>query len=260
VLGGDEIFRALSEHMGIGHDETTADGAITLERIECNAACDYAPVLMVNWEFFDNQTPASARDLADQLRGGEARGPKRDALVEGIRLSDGGLYDNLGLEPVWKSRAVLLVSDGGATFDFAADRGLLGRLSRYTAVQGRQVSALRKRWLIAGFIAGSLEGTYWGIGSAAAHYAAGAPGYSQELVSEVISQVRTDLDAFSAAECAVLENHGYLLAEAAIRKHAPALAESGAVAAAPPHPDWLDEGRVRRALADSDRTLLLGRW
>jgi NADH-quinone oxidoreductase subunit E len=79
VMGGDEIFRALSEHLGIGHDETTADGAVTLEEIECNAACDYAPVVMVNWEFFDNQTPESARDLTDRLRAGEAVVPTRGA-------------------------------------------------------------------------------------------------------------------------------------------------------------------------------------
>src|SRR4051794_10081721 len=79
VLGGDEIFRTLEEHLGVGHDETTADGAITLERIECNAACDYAPVVMVNWEFFDNQTPASARDLTDRLRAGEEVTPTRGA-------------------------------------------------------------------------------------------------------------------------------------------------------------------------------------
>jgi NADH-quinone oxidoreductase subunit E len=79
VLGGDEIYRALAEHLGVGHDETTPDGAITLERIECNAACDYAPVLMVNWEFFDNQTPESARDLTDRLRAGEAVAPTRGA-------------------------------------------------------------------------------------------------------------------------------------------------------------------------------------
>src|SRR4051812_6996714 len=79
VLGGDEIFRTLEEHLGVGHDETTADGAVTLERIECNAACDYAPVVMVNWEFFDNQTPASARDLTDRLRTGEEVVPTRGA-------------------------------------------------------------------------------------------------------------------------------------------------------------------------------------
>lgn len=43
VMGGDEIFGAVSEHLGIGNEETTSDGAITLEAVECNAACDYAP-------------------------------------------------------------------------------------------------------------------------------------------------------------------------------------------------------------------------
>jgi len=70
IMGGDAIFDELAEHLGIGHDETTPDGAITLERIECNAACDYAPVMMVNWEFFDEQTPDSARDVVDRARGG----------------------------------------------------------------------------------------------------------------------------------------------------------------------------------------------
>jgi NADH-quinone oxidoreductase subunit E len=59
IMGGDAVYEALSEHLDIGHDETTDDGRITLERLECNAACDFAPVMMVNWEFFDNQTPAS---------------------------------------------------------------------------------------------------------------------------------------------------------------------------------------------------------
>jgi NADH-quinone oxidoreductase subunit E len=79
VMGGDVIFDALEEHLGVGHDETTEDGRVTLERIECNAACDYAPVMMVNWEFFDNQTPASARELVDRLRAGEQVAPTRGA-------------------------------------------------------------------------------------------------------------------------------------------------------------------------------------
>jgi len=79
VMGGDAIFDELSEHLGVGHDETTDDGAITLERVECNAACDYAPVVMVNWEFFDNQTPESATALADKLRLGEDVVPTRGA-------------------------------------------------------------------------------------------------------------------------------------------------------------------------------------
>ena len=74
-MGGDQIWDAVSEHLGVGHDETTPDGKVTLERVECNAACDYAPVVMANWEFFDNQTPQSTTQLVDDLRAGEAVRP-----------------------------------------------------------------------------------------------------------------------------------------------------------------------------------------
>jgi NADH-quinone oxidoreductase subunit E len=80
IMGGDLIFERLKEHLGVGNDETTEDGAITLEHVECNAACDYAPVMMVNWEFMDNQTPESAVQVVDDLRAGKpvrsTRGPE----------------------------------------------------------------------------------------------------------------------------------------------------------------------------------------
>ena len=79
IMGGDQIFDELSDHLGIGHDETTDDGKITLERVECNAACDFAPVMMVNWEFFDNQTPESSKQVVDRLRAGEEVAPTRGA-------------------------------------------------------------------------------------------------------------------------------------------------------------------------------------
>jgi NADH-quinone oxidoreductase subunit E len=79
VMGGDAIFSALQEHLGIGNDETTDDGKVTLEHIECNAACDFAPVVMVNWEFFDNQTVDSAKRLVDDLRAGTPVSPTRGA-------------------------------------------------------------------------------------------------------------------------------------------------------------------------------------
>lgn len=81
VMGGDAIFAGLKDHLGIGNDETTSDGKVSLEHIECNAACDYAPIIMVNWEFFDNQNVESAKELVDSLRAGEppapTRGPKK---------------------------------------------------------------------------------------------------------------------------------------------------------------------------------------
>jgi len=81
IMGGDEVYSALQDHLGIGNDETTDDGRITLEHLECNAACDYAPVMMVNWEFFDNTTPQSARDTVDALRAGEQITSTRGARV-----------------------------------------------------------------------------------------------------------------------------------------------------------------------------------
>jgi NADH-quinone oxidoreductase subunit E len=81
VMGGDQIYAALREHLGVDGDEPTSDGKVSLEHIECNAACDFAPVVMVNWEFFDNMTPDSARKLTDDLRAGAevvpTRGPRR---------------------------------------------------------------------------------------------------------------------------------------------------------------------------------------
>jgi NADH-quinone oxidoreductase subunit E len=79
VMGGDAILADLGEHLGIGLDETTSDGKVSYEHVECNAACDYAPVVMVNWEFFDNMTPAKTRELVDSLRTGEQVTPTRGA-------------------------------------------------------------------------------------------------------------------------------------------------------------------------------------
>lgn len=93
VMGGDLIFERLKDHLDVGNDETTADGKVTLEHIECNAACDYAPVMMVNWEFMDNQTPESAVRVVDDLRAGKevhsTRGPRLGTWREAERVLAG---------------------------------------------------------------------------------------------------------------------------------------------------------------------------
>ena len=93
VMGGDAIFERLKGHLDVGNDETTEDGRITLEHVECNAACDYAPVMMVNWEFMDNMTPESAVQLVDDLRSGaevrSTRGPRVVTWREAERVLAG---------------------------------------------------------------------------------------------------------------------------------------------------------------------------
>jgi NADH-quinone oxidoreductase subunit E len=111
VMGGDLIFDRLKQHLDVGNDETTEDGKITLEHLECNAACDYAPVMMVNWEFFDNQTPESATALVDDLRAGRevrpTRGPRLCTFSEVSRVL-AGFPDDLADEGPSAGPATLL--------------------------------------------------------------------------------------------------------------------------------------------------------
>ena len=93
IMGGDLIFERLKDHLDVGNDETTEDGKVTLEHVECNAACDYAPVMTVNWEFMDNMTPESATQLVDDLRSGvevhSTRGPRVVTWREAERVLAG---------------------------------------------------------------------------------------------------------------------------------------------------------------------------
>ncbi len=120
IMGGDQIYAELAGHIAgeQGHDEAvhgdaaggtsdhadikSADGKVALERLECNAACDYAPVVMVNWEFFDNQTPSSAKKLVDDLRAGEfvkpTRGPDRLCSWKQANRVLAGFGDGLAAE------------------------------------------------------------------------------------------------------------------------------------------------------------------
>lgn len=196
------------------------------------------------------------------VRDGEYDRRDRAELVSSIGLSDGGVYDNMGLEPVWKRARTVLVSDGGAVWEAERDAGLFWRLNRYASVAGRQGGAMRKRWLISSFEHDVMDGSYWGLGSLGRHYAThDTRCYEEALVNGFLTQIRTDLDAFSVGEQACLENHGYLLADAAVRTHVdPSLLAPEAPAPAAPHPDWLDRHRVEHALRDSGKRKLLGRW
>ena len=112
VMGGDAIFAALKDHLGIENDGVTADGKVSLEHIECNAACDYAPVVMANWEFYDNQTVESAKELVDSMRAGNpkppTRGPNRLVTWKEASAVLAGLNDGLAHEGVQAGEPTLL--------------------------------------------------------------------------------------------------------------------------------------------------------
>ena len=112
VMGGDAIFSALKDHLDIENDGVTDDGKVSLEHIECNAACDYAPVVMANWEFYDNQTVESAKSLVDGARAGNppapTRGPNRLVTYKEASAVLAGLNDGLAGEGVQAGSATLL--------------------------------------------------------------------------------------------------------------------------------------------------------
>jgi NTE family protein len=175
-----------------------------------------------------------------------------------VVLNDGGVYDNLGLEPLWKDHEIVLSSDGGALFHARGDSGFIWEIARYIGIPENQALALRKRWLISNFNSGQLKGTYWGIGSSRSSYGLDG-GYSDDLAKNFIAAIRTDLDRFSDAEASILENHGYGVADAAIQKHVPELLPAQVPPLNAPYPGWSGpEEKIKEALKDSSKRTLLG--
>lgn len=180
-----------------------------------------------------------------------------------VSLADGGVCDYRGVEPVWRTHDLVLVSDGGDLYQPRWRPSLLWSISRLTGTLSHHAQLFQKRWLLSSLTSGKLRGAYWGIDSSAVHFqrefSTRLPGYSAALVRDSIAAIRLDYDECSDAEVAVLENHGYLLADATVQTHLPYLVDSRPPPLRVPHPAWLAEPKVRNALRDSSRKLWLGR-
>ncbi len=122
MLGGDAVWDAVSERAGCGHDEVSQDGAFDLERIECQAACTHAPVMTVDWEFFDNVTPNQAVAVLDDLAEGRQVRSTRGPVVRGYRAASRTIsgIDDDGLSGVGPAADDLML----ANLQAAAERGV----------------------------------------------------------------------------------------------------------------------------------------
>lgn len=182
---------------------------------------------------------------------------------EQVLLTDGGVYDNLGVEPVWDLCRTLVVSDAGHPFSARASvsQALFPRLLRVSDISAEQVGAVRKRWMVERIrVGGWLDalrdsgvaipqtkgepavraGTLWGIDTLPGAYDEKLglpPAYSRDE-QNLIAAIRTDLNAFDEGEQGVLQNHGYWLANAGIRAYAPQLATAPGAEFAWPAPKW----------------------
>ena len=220
-------------------------------------------------------------------------------------LTDGGVYDNTGMEPIWNTQKVVLVSDAGTPFDFKVPRWFGARIMRYVDIGRNQVGALRRRAIIQRlhrdyetvrvdqgaspceladnddcFMRGKHRidkptGAFWRLASRKRNFCDGCSaefeqelseleadwyGYPEDLQESLLGEIRTDMDSFTDAESKILENHGYFMADLAIRRHARHLDRTSAPFTVP-HRDYLDNDRVRAALRVSHSRLhFWSRW
>jgi NTE family protein len=220
-----------------------APGKWTLSRAIAASSC-FPPVF----------PPSNPRLPPEDFCRGEYDKDDRLQKIACIRLTDGGVYDNMGFQPALREKKVL-ISDGGGRMSFSLVEGFFGQLLRYSELLQNGVTKLRKQWIMRDFKAEPpvKEGAYWGIGDGVDR---GSP-FPDEEAGRQIAAIRTDLNAFTRAEFEILLNHGYLLAASNIIEYAPQMLSEpiDPSSVKPPYPEWTDTARRERALRYSSNRL-----
>lgn len=179
-------------------------------------------------------------------------GPEADSMRTSIPISDACVLDPLGVESVWRRCRTLLVIDGGVPKtiapnfeDWLGDRLLQASRLSLNACRQRQ-----KHWLMSHFIGGSLEGAYLGVDTYHAHYGlAGSIGYPEQVVERLI-EMPANLEPMPMALIMTLANHGYTLADVALRRYCPEMV-SLSTPLDLPFPDWVDRVKVLGGLSST---------
>jgi NTE family protein len=137
-----------------------------------------------------------------------------------VKLSDGGVYDNLGLETVWKRCTSVLISDGGgqAADDSDPPGDWPHQSLRVLKVIDNQVRALRKRQAVASYRLGLRRGGYWGIRSHVADYKLPDPLDAPEELTRVLAETPTRLKKLDGTHQERLVNWGYIICDTAVRR------------------------------------------
>ncbi len=157
-----------------------------------------------------------------------------------LRLADGGVYDNLGLETAWGRYDTLLVSDAGKPFELDAGAFAFApkQLFRVMDIGLNQALALRKRMLIREYREKALAGAYWGVATEITNYGVHDALPVPQAKIDALAAIRTRLDRFSEQEQCELINWGYAVSDAALRAFAPDTVLQVKSAPAWPYPEW----------------------
>jgi NTE family protein len=153
-----------------------------------------------------------------------------DGYRRRLVLSDGGVYDNLGLETAWKRYRTILVSDGGGHMGPDEDPPRVWPLQmlRVLKVVDNQVRDLRKRQVIGSYNAGTRDGAYWSIRSDLADFPLSDPLACPVAETRALAAIATRLAALPEITQERLINWGYAAADAGLRAHVDLKASPGA--------------------------------
>lgn len=157
------------------------------------------------------------RDFEPDKRCDLQHEPYTDTMV----LTDGGVYDNLGIETAWKRYKTILVSDGGGKMqaDPEPDGNWAQHSKRILDIIDNQVRSLRKRQIIDSLVAGVRSGAYWGIGTDIGDYQLSdnlAVPWEESLR---LASTPTRLKRLSEVRQHEIMNWGYAVCDAALRKY-----------------------------------------
>lgn len=194
-------------------------------------------------------SPARFRFKASDYAPGTGEDLQKERFTTRPVLADGGVYDNLGLQPLWNSCETILISDGGGAMQ--EHEGALWKLSswrwrdwgsqsvRVLAVIDNQVRDLRKRQAVESFKAeptsvGHRAGSYWGIRSHIADYEllTSLP-YPAKRTKE-LAETKTRLKRLERSLQEELVNWGYAISDTSLRKW---VVEGAAAPKRLPYPD-----------------------
>jgi NTE family protein len=145
----------------------------------------------------------------------------REPYTSRAVLTDGGVYDNLGLETAWKRHRTVFVSDGGGQMAGEPEphSDWARHAHRVLNLVDNQVRALRKRQVVGSFVDGSRRGTYWGIRSDAAKYPAAQALPCPHERTLRLAEVPTRLERLEPETQERLINWGYAVCDLALRSH-----------------------------------------
>jgi NTE family protein len=166
-------------------------------------------------------SPVEMRMDPDAFVPGTGLDLQRPPFTRKVMLTDGGVYDNLGLETVWKRYQTVLVSDGGGKMQAEEEpKGDWARHAyRVLEVVDNQVRALRKRQVIDSFSTASRTGAYWGIRTNIADYGVGGALPCPLDRTTELAQLPTRLKRLDDEVQERLINWGYAVCDAALRRH-----------------------------------------